>query len=129
MSQSLFESHPVSPIAEKVEAILLALQTQPGIQQVALSTADGLAVRPASTEATQLAAVAGFLLAAAGQASLMLQLDKPTEMTFQGKQRVVCYPFQVGSFPLILTLVIEAHSTYHHHVTRTIKAISQAMAH
>ncbi len=128
MSLTMFEPHPGSPVAEKVEEILTTLQTQPGIHQVALSTADGLAMRPTSIGATQLAAVAGFLLAAASQASLMLQLGKPADITFQGKQRFVCYPFQVGSFHLILTLLVEANVNYHKHVTRTIKAIGRVMA-
>lgn len=129
MSGPILESQLVSPIAEKVEVIMLALQGRPGIHQVALSTVDGLAVLPSTAEATQLAAVAGFLFAAASQASLMLQLgNKPTDVTFQGNQRFVCYPFQISSFQLILTLVVEADTSYDNLLHSTINAIGLAMA-
>lgn len=128
MNQTLFETPLVSPTAKKVEKVITTLQAQPGIHLVALSTVDGLAVLPTSPQATQLAAVAGFLFAAASQASLTLQLGSPANITFHGTRRFVCYPFEIGSFQLILTLVIETDANYRKHLAQAIKAIGKAMS-
>ena len=123
----MFHTDMVSHTAAKVQEIMTLLQAKPGVLGAALSTPDGLAVIPTSPNTQQMAAVSGFMLAAASQAALMLNMQSIGELTLLGRYHLTCQPFQAGNFDLILTVMVERHANYRRHLLCTIKAIQQAM--
>lgn len=118
----------MSDMAQRMTAVLAELQQEPGVETAVLGTADGLTVNGQAPEQT--AAVASFLIASAQQASAILGRSKTSrELTIRlaNDALLVCWPFVAGSIELILAVIFKQETAYKRLLTRTARAIQQAI--
>ncbi|MCA9959619.1 MAG: roadblock/LC7 domain-containing protein [Anaerolineales bacterium] len=120
----------VSKSSQKLQAVLDDLQHQPYVETAVLGTTDGLPVSPQVPEVSHLAAVAGFLLAAAKQSSSMLGRRGCEEVVIQlsAEAILICHPFMSGEMELILTILLQRNTAYKRLAAQTIHAIEEVLA-
>jgi predicted regulator of Ras-like GTPase activity (Roadblock/LC7/MglB family) len=119
----------VSDTTKRLSAILASLQKQPDIQTAVLCTADGLTVNGQAANMSHIAAVGGFLLSAAQQASTILGRKNCQEVTVHlaDDAFLICWPFIAGETELILTVLFKQRSAYKRLLAQTVRAIQQAV--
>lgn len=125
----MFTHQPIPVTVHAIEKIVNALQVEPGIRAVTVSTLDGLPLTLPTTISAQIAAAAGFLFASAHQASALLSCKPGTTITIQAEDGsfIVCQSFTVNKVNLLLTVIFEQPFTHKRLFARTIKAICHTL--
>ncbi|HSH05960.1 MAG TPA: roadblock/LC7 domain-containing protein [Anaerolineae bacterium] len=104
----------VSATAHRLERVLTDLAKDRSVDSVVLSTVDGLVIQAAPAEAGRLAAVAGFVTAAARQAAVLLSFSQVEQITIEMERDnwMVCQLFPVSGTQLILTVIFTESVAY-----------------
>lgn len=127
----MFKQTDSSLTTQKLQTVLTRFTGSPFIDAAVLATSDGLPIVHSLPISTQLAAVAGFLLAAVRQSWAMLELPSATEMTFtvehqnqtQNGRCLICHAFTHREVHLILAFIIEPSVSYQPLIQETIVQI------
>ena len=119
----------VPQTAQALSEVMSDLRAQPHVLLASLSTADGVPVDLTANKASQLSAVAGFLLAAAQQSCTMLGLEESAEVMIQGQKGhvLVMRPFTVAQTRVILTIIFSEETTYRRLFNTAVRAVQQVM--
>jgi predicted regulator of Ras-like GTPase activity (Roadblock/LC7/MglB family) len=119
----------VSNVAQALAHIIDSLQDLPEVETAVLSTVDGLAVNGSTPPASQIAAVASFMMSAANQSSVILGRQGSYEITIEmvNETTLVCWPFEAGDAQLILTVIFKQKMAYKRLLAQTIRTIQQAV--
>lgn len=93
--------------------------------QLLLVTEDGLPIQPDTPATTQLAAITGFVSAAAKQASFMLKRQpyKAIQIQMASEELLICQAFTTEVGQLILAVYLAETVNYQSLIDQTIQAI------
>jgi predicted regulator of Ras-like GTPase activity (Roadblock/LC7/MglB family) len=124
----MFLDREVSVTAQRLKSVLDDLNRQPAVQHSILATEDGLPVGPFKN-GNSLAAVAGFLAAAARQSGAMLSMTEIEEIVIvlAGGRLLICRRFPAGNTQLLLAVIFSEERTYRRLIDQTIRSIQQAV--
>lgn len=114
-----------SQVARQLAELLAELNQRHFINYAVLSSEDGLAIEDGSPTATQLAAVAGFMLVAARQSGAILGFQNGRDVSVQldPENLLVCRHFAANQSGLILAVIVQAGSPYKRLLGNTIRAV------
>lgn len=116
-------------IAQHLDDILASLKQKSAVDHAVLTTDDGLPVAETGLIAPQLAAIAGFMVAAARQSCATLGYKGCCEVCVQMENGrfLLCHAFYIGQTRLLLALIFNKRAAYKRLLARTTSAIQQAM--
>ena len=126
MNEQLIFDGRISITAQHLTEIMTQLNDRPAVAEAILATTDGLAVGPPAPNTSQsLAAIAGFMTAAARQSRAMLNLPPINAVTIhmEDGRLFVCQTFPMNGLKLILAVLFQDTRNYQDTLNQTITAI------